>query len=210
MAKSSKSIPPTVVKRLTRYLAHVRRLAAGETEWVSSHEIAEALGLTSSTVRQDLSHIDFSGISKRGYETSGLQRVIESVLGADRTWHMIVVGAGNLGRALTLHEDFQRHGFHIVGIFDNDDGKIGKKVGRFVVQGMRRTASFVKANDVEIGIIAVPAVAAQGVAAHLAAAGVRGLLNMSQTHIAVPEDVRVVDARIVASLQELSHGLSFR
>jgi redox-sensing transcriptional repressor len=208
MVKSSRKLPPTVVKRLTRYLAHTRSLSEEDIEWVSSQEIADALGLTSSTVRQDLSHVDFSGISKRGYETCGLQRILESVLGADRTWNLVVVGAGNLGRALTLHEDFARHGFRIVGVFDNDTGRIGERIGDLAVQDTGQLETVVRSNDVELGVIAVPSDAAQAVADLLVKCGVHGLLNMSQTHVLTRPDVRIVDARIVASLQELAHLIS--
>ncbi len=81
---------------MTKYLAYVQGLNAGGVEWVSSSELADTLGLTSSTVRQDLSHVDFSGTSKKGYETQGLEAELVRVLGTDLTWRTIVVGAGNL------------------------------------------------------------------------------------------------------------------
>ena len=87
---------------------------------MSSIELGEALGLTSSTVRQDLSHIDFSGISKRGYSTAGLHASIAQTLGADKEICMVVVGAGNMGRALVQHNEFGRQGFKNCGIFDAD------------------------------------------------------------------------------------------
>jgi len=167
------------------------------------------LGLTSSTVRQDLSHLDFSGTSKRGYETEGLFRVLVGVLGADKPWNMVVVGAGNLGRALALHEEFSRRGFHIRGIFDADPGKVGRKLGSLTVRRMDELPVLVPEWGVEMGIIAVPATAAQDVADRLIASGVRGLLNLALTHITVPQDVAIIDSRIVASLLELSHLVSF-
>jgi redox-sensing transcriptional repressor len=192
---------------MTKYLAYAQSLTEQEVEWVSSAELADTLGLTSSTVRQDLSHLDFCGTSKRGYETTGLVCVLKDALGANVTWRMVVVGAGNLGRALAQHEDFERRDFHICGIFDNDERKIGTKVGRLKVQGMRELPQTVTRLKVEIGLIAVPAPAAQGVADLLIASRVKGLLNLALTHITAPKDVAVVDTRIAASLLELTFAI---
>jgi redox-sensing transcriptional repressor len=208
MPNHGKAMPPSVVRRLTRYYAQVQDLRAQDVEWVSSQELADTLGLTSSTVRQDLSHVDFSGISKRGYETVGLESVLSEVLGVDTVWKTVVVGAGRLGMALALFDEFPRSGFRICGVFDSDPEKVGCDFGDGLsVQGMDALAAFVKRRRIDIGIIAVPAVAAQEAANGLVIAGVRGLLNLAYTHITTPDHVSVVDARILESLQELSHAI---
>lgn len=203
-------IPQSVVKRLTKYLTYVQGLRAAGVDWVSSQDIADALGLTSSTVRQDLSHIDFHGISKRGYETCGFHKILAKVLGADTIWNMIVVGAGNLGKALALHEEFPRRGYNICGIYDNDTRKTGRRVGKFTIQHVRDMPRCIRAGKIDIGVIAVPASAAQSVADLLIISRVRGILNMTLTHIIAPKHVIVMDARIVASLFELSHAIKSR
>ena len=100
---ADKPVPQSVVRRLTECLAHVKHLRDEGVEWISSHELAEDLDLTSSTVRQDLSHLDFSGISKRGYEVTGLTRALADVLGADTSWTMAVIGAGNVGATCAMY-----------------------------------------------------------------------------------------------------------
>jgi redox-sensing transcriptional repressor len=200
-------IPPTVVRRLPKYLAHAQRLRQAGVEWVSSAELGEALGLTSSTVRQDLSHIDFSGISKRGYSTAGLEATLAQTLGADHEVCCVLVGAGNLGRALAQHEEFARQGFKICGVFDASPAVIGKKVGRLVVQAMAELPGVVCGQDVDIGIVTVPHGAAQRVSDQLILAGVRGLLNLTSAHLIVPKKVPVVDARVVAILRELTYAV---
>jgi redox-sensing transcriptional repressor len=200
-------IPLSVVRRLPKYLTQAQRLCQAGVEWVSSKDLAEALGLTSSTVRQDLSHIDFRGISKRGYSTAGLEASLAQTLGADHEVCCVVVGAGNLGRALALHEEFLRQGFKICGIFDNSPALIGKRVGRLVVQPVQELPGVVCGQDVDIGIVAVPHVSAQQVADHLILAGVRGLLNLTTAHIVVPRKVAIVDARILANLRELAYAV---
>jgi len=196
-----------VIKRLARYLATVQQCRRRGEEWVSSKDLADALGLTSSTVRQDLSHLDFSGISKRGYETAGLEAVLASVLGADAAWNVAVVGAGNLGQALARHEQFRRQGFIIRAILDADQRLVGRRVGGLRVQDMARLKSVIRSRRIVIGVIAVPAAEAQGVADQFVAAGVKGVLNMTLAHVAVREGISVVDVRIVESLQELSYAI---
>jgi redox-sensing transcriptional repressor len=201
------TIPPLAVKRMTEYLAHARELCRNNEEWVSSSGLAETLGLTSSTVRQDLSHVEFSGTSKRGYSTEGLVQVLTSALGVDQQWRSIVVGVGNLGRALAQHREFERQGFNICGVFDSDHDKVGTSVGELTVCSMTDLKAYVLAHEVKIGILAVPASAAQDVANQLVAAGIKGLLNLTITHISTPRDVAVVDARVAASLLELSYAI---
>lgn len=200
-------IPATVVRRLPKYLTLAQQLRQAGVAWVSSAELAEALGLTSSTVRQDLSHIDFHGISKRGYSTGGLEAALAVTMGADREICCVVVGAGNLGRALALHEEFRRQSFSICAIFDSNPALVGKKVGKLVVQGMDDLPGVVCGQDVDIGIVAVPPEVAQQVADRLILAGVRGLLNLTTAHLVAPRKVSVVDARILASLRELAYSV---
>jgi redox-sensing transcriptional repressor len=209
-AITSLKIPGSVVRRLPRYLTQAQHLRQEGVEWVSSLSLAETLGLTSSTVRQDLSHIDFQGVSKRGYSTAGLEGALARTLGVDHDITCVLVGAGNLGRALALHDEFGRQGFKIVGVFDSAPAVVGKKVGRFTVQGMTELAGVVREQKVEIGIISVPHEAAQPVADQLITAGVRGLLNLTTAHLLVPAEASVVDARVLASLRELAYGVKRR
>ncbi len=203
-------IPDPVVRRLTKYLAHLQQLQRGAEAWVLSQGLAQALDLTDSTVRQDLSHLDFSGRAMHGYEVEGLQRALINVLGLDATCNAVVAGAGNLGRALALHEGFRRQDFNICGIFDIDPRLFGEKIGHLVVQKMDALPGVVRDERVDIGIVAVPASAARVVAFELISAGVRGLLNLACAHVTVPKDVVIVDARIVEGLQQLSYAIKMQ
>jgi len=200
-------IPISVIRRLPKYLTIAKQLRSEGVEWVSSDVLAEALALTSSTVRQDISHIDFQGISKKGYSTAGLEVVLTLTLGADRESVCVLVGAGNLGRALATHEEFARQGFRICEVFDNHPSVIGEKIGRFVVRDVSELPLVVAGQKVEIGMVAVPHDAAQSVADRLIHAGVRGILNLTTAHITVPTGVALVDTRIIASLRELAYIL---
>ena len=201
------TMPDSVVRRLPRYLMQAQNLRKMGLKWVSSQDLAEALGLTSSTVRQDLSHFEFSGIAKRGYLLEGLEGTVAEALGADTDTRMVVVGAGNLGRALALHGEFAEQGFRICGLFDSDPRVVGRKVGSLEVQDMDALPEVIRAARADIGVLAVPAGAAQEVADQLVAAGIRGILNLAYVHLAVPRKVAVVDARFISSLQELSYAI---
>ncbi len=203
-------IPVPVVRRLPRYRTHLQYLKENNKEWVSSKELADAINLSASCVRQDLSHVNFSGITKRGYEVDGLEKVLTDLLGLNTCRNAVIVGAGNLGRAIALHEDFLRRGFKICGIFDSNPKLLGKKLGHFVVQSKDDLPKMVRKLKIDIGIIAVPASAAQEVASELVAAGVRGLLNLACVHVTPQEDVAIVDSRLVERLQELSYAIRYR
>jgi len=196
-----------VIQRLPKYLTHVHELLIEGVEWASSGDLAESLGLTSSTVRQDLSHLDLTGVSKRGYDTQRLESVLRRELGTHRTQRLVIVGAGHLGSALSLHGALKEHGFETSGIFDVRPELLGTRVGRLTVRPLSAMRSVVRNKKVDMGIIAVPQDAAQDVADRLVSAGVKGLLNLAYVHVHVPRTVALVDARILASLQELSYAI---
>lgn len=202
-----RKIPRSVIGRFPQYLWETQELRDEGQEWVSSQALADALGFTSSTVRQDLSHLDFSGVAKRGYEAAKLQQVLSEFLGLDAGRRAVIMGAGNLGRALAQHNAFARQGFVIRAIFDNNPKLVGRKIGQLVVQDARDLEAAVRSEKIDIGMIAVPAQAAQAVADSLVAAGVRGILNLAPTNIRVPKPAVVRNARISAGLMELSGAM---
>lgn len=203
-------LPGPVLRRFPRYLTHVRELKKVGQLWVSSREIAETLGLTTSTVRQDMSHLDLTGVSKRGYLVHRLEEVLGEVLGAKAEHRNVIIGAGLLGRALALHADFGEQGFKTVAIFDAAPKVIGRKVGPLTVRPMSQLKRVVRDQGVDIGVVAVPAVAAQLVADQLVAAGVHGILNLAHTHLHVPRHVIVVEARILARMQQIAYAIRSR
>ncbi len=209
-SQNNARLPGPVLRRFPRYLTHVRELKKFNQAWVSSREIAETLGLTTSTVRQDMSHLDLTGVSKRGYQVNRLEAVLGDVLGANTEHRNVIIGAGLLGRALALHGDFGEQGFKTVAIFDNDPRVIGRKIGPLTVRPMQQLKRVVRDQGVDIGVVAVPAISAQLVADQLVAAGVQGILNLAHTHLNVPREVIVVEARILARMQQIAHAIRTR
>ena len=203
-----KKIPQPVVSRLSTYLVCSQALVRNGKDWVSSSELAEEMGITPATVRRDLSHLsNVGGVRNRGYSTQQLCSVLVSTLGVDADWKALVVGAGNLGKALTLHGGLARQGFSICAVFDCDRRKIGARIGNIEVRPMDQLPVAVSEEGRDIGIITVPFEAAQSVADILIASGIKGLLNLSLTQIAAPERVQVVERRLVAGMLELVHAI---
>lgn len=204
----SGKIPDAVVQRLPQYLAFVRDCGTTNGQYVYSEEIASALGLTPSTVRQDFTHLDFSGGRKRGYDIDEMERGLTRVLDIDNDKRVVIAGAGKLGRVLALHGNLGAYGFHVRGIVDSNPKVIGKGIGNFVVQNIKYVANIVRDKRIDIGVIAVPAKSAQNVADRLILGGVRGLLNLAFTRVIVPRKVRVVHVRIISGLLLLSHVMN--
>ena len=148
------------------------------------------------------------GVRGRGYDVEDLQGVLSRILGLDRTWSTVVMGAGRLGSALTSYPEFANQGFDIVAIFDNDPGKHGRQVGTSRVMAVEELDGYARREGVSIGIIATPAVAAQESAERLVSAGIRGILNFAPTTLDVPADVSVRNVNLAIELEGLSFAIN--
>ncbi|RMD81120.1 MAG: redox-sensing transcriptional repressor Rex [Lentisphaerae bacterium] len=195
------------VNRMISYLRLMEELLEDGVEWVSSSEIATALGITSSSVRQDLTWLDFSGVPKSGYNTHELHNALRSFLKADCQYNVILIGAGNLGRALASHEGFRRDGYHIEAIFDTKPELIGQSIGDVPIYHFKDLDDLVHKHGWRLAIIAVPPAAAQAVGESLVRAGICGILNLSAKHLHLPSHVTVVDVRLIGALRELTFSL---
>ncbi len=208
--RSKNEMPVPVVLRLIKYLTHIRWLCEQNVPWVSSQDMADTLGLTSSTVRQDLSHLDFSGKSRCGYQTFAMEEAVSRALRLNKKYSVILVGIGNLGKALALNQAFKKNNFNLCGLYDKDEKIIGKKIGSLTVKPVSILPSDVRKNKVELAMLAVSAPAAQQVADLLILSGIRGILNLTMTHIVAPERIAIVDLRVISALQELAYYVSCR
>ena len=204
---SPRKVSDSTVRRLSLYLRILKQIRARGEATVSSERLADEGGLTSAQVRKDLSVFGNFGVRGRGYEVGALEDALRDILGLNRTWPTVVVGAGRLGSALTGYTDFAAQGFRILALFDNDTAKVGLRFGEAVVRPMDELEAFARAEDVSIGIVATPAASAQDAAARLIAAGVRGILNFAPTRLDVPAGVSVRDVNLVIELEGLSYAL---
>ena len=179
MSKSRNEIPRATVTRLAFYLRELQQMHRSELSNVRSQSLAERLGLKDSQVRRDLSCLGTVGQRGVGYRIDDLIRSIQHVLGTDRAWNVVLVGVGNLGRALTGYKGFGEQGFRLVGVFDSDPKKIGLKVGGLVIRDLSSLVEFVQGQPVDLAILAVPASAAQSVLLQIEEARVPGVLNFA-------------------------------
>jgi redox-sensing transcriptional repressor len=198
------SIPNPAVRRLSLYLRQLEGFKRKDRRTVSSKQLGESLGLTDAQVRKDLAYFGQFGHPGIGYRVEDLIAQVRKILGTDKVWNVLLVGAGNLGRALSMYRGFNAKGFKLVAVFDNDAGKVGRKQGAFTVQPLAEMEVTVQKHAVRLAILAVPADAAQEVADQLVAAGVKGLLNFAPVSINVPSDVALNTVDVAVQLEQLS------
>ncbi len=197
-------IPDPAVRRLSLYLRQLEGLARKDVHTVSSKQLGESLGLTDAQVRKDLAYCGQFGHPGIGYRVEELIAQARRILGTDKTWNVLLIGAGNLGRALSTYRGFDAKGFRLVAVFDTDPTKVGHKHGDFIVQSISEIAATVRDLNARLAIIAVPADAAQQVADLLVDAGVRGLLNFAPVSISVPSNVALGTVDVAVQLEQLS------
>src|ERR687897_1781011 len=130
------SVPNPAVRRLSLYLRQLEALKRGGRSTVSSKQLGESLGLTDAQVRKDLAYFGQFGHPGIGYRVDELIAQVKRILGTDRTWNILLVGAGNLGRALSAYRGFEAKGFRLITVFDNDPGKVSKRLGPFTIQSL--------------------------------------------------------------------------
>ena len=172
---------------------------------ISSEELAEFAGLNAAKVRKDLSYLGSYGTRGVGYDVEFLVYQIRRELGLTHDWHVVIVGAGNLGQALAGYDGFGDRGFPVGGIVDVDETKVGSVVGGVRVRHLDELPQVVAARNISIGVIATPGPAAQEAADALVAAGVTSLLNFAPCVIGVPHGVSVRKVDLAVELQILSY-----
>jgi redox-sensing transcriptional repressor len=203
------SIPNPAVRRLSLYLRQLESLQRGARTTVSSKQLGESLGLTDAQVRKDLAYFGQFGHPGIGYRVDDLIGQVRRILGTDKTWNVILVGAGNLGRALSAYRGFEAKGFRLVAVFDKDPGKVGKRLGPFTIQALSDAPDTIAKQNIRLAMLAVPAEEAQTVADELIAAGVRGLLNFAPVSITVPPQIALNAVDLAVQLEQLSFQVGF-
>ncbi len=195
---SLQGIPEATIARLPLYLRALYTLADRDIASVSSEELAAAAGVNSAKLRKDLSHLGSYGTRGVGYDVDYLIYQVSRELGLTQDWPVVIVGAGNLGRALANYGGFASRGFRVAALLDSDPAVVGSVIAGHRVGAADEMERVVADSGVMIGAITVPAVAAQGICDRLVAAGVTSILNFAPVVLSVPDgvDVRKVDLSI--------------
>ncbi len=201
---SLQDVSGPTIGRLPRYLASLMELISVGEPTISSDRLSELVDLNAATVRRDLASLGISGTRGVGYDIKHLVFEINQALGLNHVWPVIVVGAGNLGRALANYDGLADRGFPVCGLVDVDPALIGKAVGAVTVRPVDDVSEMVDSLGAAVGVLTTSSEGAQEAADALVAAGVRSILNLTPQAIVVPEEVDVRRVDLATELQILS------
>lgn len=207
MNETEKKVPAVVIKRLPRYYRYLSELLTQGVTRISSNALSEKMSVTASQIRQDFNYFGGFGQQGYGYNVEYLQGEIAKILGLNDGDTMIIVGAGNLGKALASHSTFEKRGFKLVGIFDNNSKVIGTSINGKTVMSIDDMEEFIKNNRVDIGVITVPHIAVDETVTRLVKCGVKGLLNFSYMELDVGSSVAVENVHLSDPLMTLSYKI---
>jgi redox-sensing transcriptional repressor len=207
MAK--RTIPDIVVGRLPVYLRALNFLITEGRQITSSQELGDRLGISSAQIRKDLSHFGEFGKQGTGYDINFLYDQLRQILKVNRMWDVVLVGAGNLGKAIADYAGFAGKGFVIKAIFDTDPAKVGRPMGidQLTLQPLGELAETIRTKGIVIGIVATPAEEAPTVARTMIEAGVKAILNYAPITLTVPSNVRLQYIDPVVGLQRMTYYL---
>jgi redox-sensing transcriptional repressor len=203
-------VPKAVVNRLSLYLRELQQLVRGGHETTSSSHLGGLLGFTDAQVRKDLAYFGHFGYPGIGYRCDELIGAIRQILGTNRGWTVAMVGTGNLGRALLGYRGFGHQNFKIVAAFDIDPAKIGSRIEDVPIYHLEQAAEIVRQHKIKLGMIVVPAPAAQSVADTLAQAGIEGIVNFAPVTLVLPPEVSIIGVDLAMELEQLSFAVANR
>lgn len=207
---AGESVPKAVVSRLSLYLRELQHLQRDGSTTTSSTQLGKLLGLTDAQVRKDLAYFGQFGYPGIGYRCDELIAKIREILGTNREWPVVLVGVGNLGRALLGYRGFSHQGFKVVAAFDLDPEKAGQLIEGVPVYGVERLDEIVRTLGIKLAIIAVPGGAAQSMAEKLVEAGVVGVLNFAPVTLNLSTEVSTIGVDLAMELEQLTFAVISR
>ncbi|HXI33896.1 MAG TPA: redox-sensing transcriptional repressor Rex [Gemmatimonadales bacterium] len=205
-----RKISESTVRRLALYLRYLEQSEGQGLATISSQELAKRGGTTSAQVRKDLSFFGSFGKRGLGYSVAELGTKIRDILGLQRNYRVVLVGAGKIGGALVAYQGFRQRGFNVAAIYDRDPKKIGARWNGLVVRDIRHLESDLKKEPTDIAIVSTPAEAAQDVVDRLVKMGVKAILNFAPVQLNVPGDVTLKSVNMALELETLSYALANR
>lgn len=203
-----KEISQAVIGRLPRYYRYLGELKDEGVERISSQELSELMKVTASQIRQDFNNFGGFGQQGYGYNVEYLYKEIAKILGLDQQHNFIIIGAGNLGRALGNYMNFERRGFIFRGMFDKNPDLVGKDVRGVTVMPMDEMEQFIRDNDIDIAVLTIPKQSAVDLVDKLVDNGIRAIWNFAHVDLNVPEGVLVENVHLSDSLMKLSYNIN--
>lgn len=203
-----KKISLAVIKRLPRYYRYLGDLIENGTSRISSKDLSKKMNVTASQIRQDLNNFGCFGQQGYGYNVELLYEEIKKILGLNKTYNLIIVGAGNIGQALVNYMNFQKRGFNFIAIFDVNPRLIGINIRGIEIFDIDKLEQFLKSNKVDIAVLTLPKNNAVKVSQTIVECGVKGIWNFSHIDLKTPPDVIVENVHLTDSLMTLSYKLN--
>ncbi|MGN1317914.1 MAG: redox-sensing transcriptional repressor Rex [Lachnospirales bacterium] len=203
-----KKISIAVIKRLPRYYRYLGDLLDNGITRISSGDLSKRMKVTASQIRQDLNKFGCFGQQGYGYNVEMLYEEIKKILGLDKTYNLVIIGAGNLGQALANYANFDKRGFKFIGIFDKNPDLIGIDIQGMKIRDVQTLGDFLKNNKVDIAVLTLPKTNSTKISPILVENGVKGIWNFSHVDLNTPDDVIVENVHLTDSLMTLSYKLS--
>ncbi len=205
-------ISDAVIRRLPRYYRQLTELCARGVVRISSQALGQEMNITASQIRQDFSCFGEFGQQGYGYNVEELRAEIGHILGVDNGHHLIMIGVGNLGRALLRNFPFSQTGFSVEAAFDISPTVVGSSINGVPVYGMSELDGFVRSHDVDVVVLTIPQSVAQDTANRLIDLGVRGFWNFTNVELSSPgnDDVKFENIHFADSLLTLSYRIANR
>ena len=203
-----KEISQAVIGRLPRYFRYLGELKDEGVERISSQELSKIMNVTASQIRQDFNNFGGFGQQGYGYNVEYLYTEIGKILGLNKTHKLIIVGAGHLGPALANYMNFERRGFLIRGLFDQEPSLTGMLVRGIPVRPMEELEQFILENEIDIGVLTIPKEGAVPVSKRLVNCGIKAIWNFAHVDLEVPEGVQVENVHLSDSLMKLSYNIT--
>ena len=205
---TNRQVPLVVIKRLPRYYRYLGELLDNKIYRVSSTELSEKMGVTASQIRQDLNYFGGFGQQGYGYNVQMLYDAITTLLGLNKGYKTVIIGAGNLGRALANYAGFSKRGFELIGVFDTNPAIIGKEISGHIIRHYDDAECFMKSEKPDIAILAVPKATVNKVAEDMVKFGLKAFWNFAHVDLELPGDVIVENVHLSDSLMTLSYRMS--
>lgn len=203
-----RGISQAVISRLPRYYRYLGELMADGVERISSQDLSKLMNVTASQIRQDFNNFGGFGQQGYGYNVEYLYNEIGKILGLDQKHNFIIIGAGNLGRALGNYMNFERRGFLFKGMFDMNPDLIGMDVRGVTVMHTDELEKFIRENEIDIAVLTIPKTGAVAVAEKLVQYGIKAIWNFAHVDLEVPAGIQVENVHLSDSLMKLSYNLN--
>ena len=202
---AEKNISMAVIRRLPKYHRYLGDLLDKDVQRISSKELSDIIGFTASQIRQDLNNFGGFGQQGYGYNVEALHKEIGNILGLNKIYNAVLIGAGNLGQAIANYAGFRQSGFEIKALFDANPRMIGLNIRDFEVLDSENLETFIEDNNIDIAILCIPKNGAQDIVDRLVKSGIKGIWNFAPIDLEVPNGVIVENVNLTESLFTLSY-----